>query len=309
MYQRCLSIRMYYAMAYHALGVLRTRYNHAMPAMLLSIQYESIVRRALEEDLEHGDVTTSLLDNVRENVEGRFIAKQGGILCGTEVAASCFTLLDPAATVHFRRMDGTEVNEGDVLGTAHASVGTMLAAERAALNFLQRMSGIATQARNFAKIAEASGIRVVETRKTAPGLRVLEKYAVQTGGGHTHRTDLGQCIMLKDNHFALSRKSPAELVKHACGMASHSARVIAEAVSVEMALEVVEAGAHVVLLDNFSPPDVKKAIDAIGGRAVVEVSGGINESNINDYLIEGVDVLSIGALTHSARPLDISLEI
>jgi nicotinate-nucleotide pyrophosphorylase (carboxylating) len=171
------------------------------------------------------------------------------------------------------------------------------------------MSGIATTARRLAQRAAPHGIRIVETRKTTPGLRMLEKYAVRVGGGYNHRYDMSSAVLLKDNHFALSELDPGDLVRYARRHASHALRVIAEATDPEVVEEVAAAGADVILLDNFTPDEVRWAVRAIAGRAVVEVSGGVTESNLDSYVIPGVDVISMGALTHSYRALDISLEI
>jgi nicotinate-nucleotide pyrophosphorylase (carboxylating) len=197
----------------------------------------------------------------------------------------------------------------------------LLAAERVALNLLQRLSGIASMARRFAERAAPLGIHICETRKTTPGLRLLEKYAVRVGGGFNHRIGLDSAILLKDNHFALAACSPAELLGRVRRQAGHTLRIIAEAQTAQMFSELAVAGANVVLLDNFSPAQVREALELAGspdlagarralglGRVVIEVSGGVNEANLSDYLIPGVDVISIGALTHSALALDISLE-
>jgi nicotinate-nucleotide pyrophosphorylase (carboxylating) len=205
--------------------------------------------------------------------------------------------------------DGGELKDGAEIGEIRGRAATLLAAERTALNFLQHMSGIATVSRRLAQRAAPQGIRIVETRKTTPGLRFLEKYAVQVGGGFNHRYDMASGVLLKDNHFALSRLRPGQLVRHARKNASHALRVIAEAGDPDMVEELADACADVILLDNFTPDEIRVAVRAIAGRCVVEVSGGVNESNLDAYLIPGVDVISIGALTHSVSALDISLEI
>jgi nicotinate-nucleotide pyrophosphorylase (carboxylating) len=218
-------------------------------------------------------------------------------------------LLDNAVDVELYLEDGAELKDGAEIGEVRGRAGSLLAAERVALNFLQRMSGIATTARRLAQRAAPHGIRIVETRKTTPGLRMLEKYAVRVGGGYNHRYDMSSAVLLKDNHFALSELDPGDLVRYARRHASHALRVIAEATDPEVVEEVAAAGADVILLDNFTPDEVRWAVRAIAGRAVVEVSGGVTESNLDSYVIPGVDVISMGALTHSYRALDISLEI
>jgi nicotinate-nucleotide pyrophosphorylase (carboxylating) len=286
------------------------------------LHIEDTVRRALCEDLGHGDITTELLSSLdgvatTDEVSGRFLAKEDGVVCGTKVAACCFELLDGRCSVGFQRDDGELVHTGETIGEVRGPAAAVLGAERVALNFLQRLSGIATFARRLADQAKPQGIRVVETRKTTPGMRVLEKYAVRIGGGYNHRMDLDHAVMLKDNHFALAAKSmaggradvAAEVVRAVKAGASHTMKVIAEAGEPGMVKVLAEAGADVILLDNFTPDQVREAVKQIAGRATIELSGGINASNIGDYLIPGVDVISIGALTHSYRALDISLEL
>jgi nicotinate-nucleotide pyrophosphorylase (carboxylating) len=270
---------------------------------------DDIIRRALMEDLGHGDITTELLPGADRRIAGCLVAKMPGVICGTEVARRCFALLDPACTADMLCADGDEVGAGDVFFRIHALAGAMLAAERVALNFLQRMSGIATLTWRLAQRAMPLGIRVVETRKTTPGLRILDKYAVRTGGGFNHRFDLDSCVMLKDNHFAIGGGDPGAVVRAVKSQCSHTMRVIAEAGDPSMIEPILAGGADVVLLDNFTPELIRSAVVQIAGRAVIEISGGINEANLDDYLIEGVDVISIGALTHSYRAIDISLEV
>jgi nicotinate-nucleotide pyrophosphorylase (carboxylating) len=280
-------------------------YNRTVNWLLV----ESIIRSALLEDIGHGDVSSALLPDPRRQVRGSFLAKTAGVLCGAAVAARCFTLLDEQCAVVCDCNDGAELQPGVVFGAVEGPALSVLAAERVALNFVQRLSGIATQTRRWAQRAAALGIRVVETRKTTPGLRTLEKYAVRVGGGYNHRFDLDSCVMLKDNHFAVAGGAPEELVLRARQQASHTMKVIAEARSPEMAQRLADAGADVVLLDNFSPQQVRETVGLLSGKALVEVSGGVHEANFEQYLIEGVDVISSGALTHSVKALDISLEI
>jgi nicotinate-nucleotide pyrophosphorylase (carboxylating) len=269
---------------------------------------DDIIRAALIEDIGHGDITTALTPGRDTQAEGNFLIKQDGVLCGGPVAARCFEMVDNQVRAAFKP-DGTALVAGDSGGTISGPGGSILTAERVALNFLQRLSGIATMARQLAELAHPAGIRIVETRKTTPGLRTLEKYAVRTGTGYNHRMDLDHAVMLKDNHFALAGMPPAELVKRVVATAPHTMRVVAEAGAPGMVAPLVEAGAHVVLLDNFSPDEIRAAVAEIDGRAVVEVSGGVNAANLREYLIPGVDVISIGALTHSYRALDISLNL
>lgn len=270
---------------------------------------QKIVRIALTEDLGYGDITTSLVPGSATTTTGRFLAKEDGVLCGSEVAALCFSLLDVGANPRFEAKDGDALTSGSYFGEVTAQGTTLLGAERVALNFLQRLSGIATLARCLAELAEPAGIRVVETRKTTPGLRMLEKHAVHVGSGHNHRMGLDSSVMLKDNHFALAGCPPGELVRIVKAKVSHTIKVIAEASEPGMVAQLVEAGTDVVMFDNFTPTEVRESLAVVDGRATVELSGGINEANLADYLIQGVDVISIGALTHSYKSLDISLEV
>ncbi|MDQ3023958.1 MAG: carboxylating nicotinate-nucleotide diphosphorylase [bacterium] len=273
------------------------------------LETDAIVRAALVEDIGGGDVTTELLPEAMCPARGTLLAKAPGVLCGGGVALRCFQLLDEAVKAELFVTDGSELKDGSEIGEIRGSAATLLVAERVALNFLQHLSGVATIARRMAVRAVPHGIRIVETRKTMPGMRALEKYAVQIGGGYNHRHDLSSAVLLKDNHFALSQLSPGDLVRYARANASHALRVIAEATDPELVEELAAAGADVILLDNFAPEEVRLAVRTIAGRAVVEVSGGVNEANLDAYLIPGVDVISIGALTHSVHALDISLEI
>jgi nicotinate-nucleotide pyrophosphorylase (carboxylating) len=271
------------------------------------LQTDKLIRRALDEDIGFGDITTELTPNAAQQISAEFVAKSGGVLCGSLIAGRCFELYCGARTA-FSRSDGDTLDPRISFGTVQGPGGGILTAERVALNFLQRLSGIATQARRLAERAKPHGIRIVETRKTTPGLRMLEKYAVRTGTGYNHRLRLDDCMMIKDNHFALYGGDPAELVRSIKARAGHTLKLIAEAGSIEMVQPLAEAGADVVLFDNFTPEDVRRGVGLVDGRALIELSGGINEGNLDDYLIDGVDVISIGALTHSYQALDISLE-
>lgn len=282
-----------------------TRYNRYVNWLLA----EETIRRALTEDLGHGDITTELLAGADQVVNARFLIKQDGVFCGGPVAKRCFSLLDPACTAAFSMAEGDDAAAGTIAGTVTGPARSVLSAERVALNFLQRLSGIATQARRLAAICQPHGIRVVETRKTTPGLRLLEKYAVRTGGGYNHRMDLDHAVMLKDNHFALAGGDPGDVVRGIKSRVSHTMKVIAEAGDPTMIEPLAVAGADVILLDNFTPDQVRSAIGIINGRAIIELSGGISIANIDQYLIKGVDVISIGALTHSFQALDISLDL
>ncbi|MCC7477034.1 carboxylating nicotinate-nucleotide diphosphorylase [bacterium] len=301
------------------------------------IQADRILRAALSEDLGAGDVTTAMLPDPDTPVSGVFLCKGEGVLAGMKLALRCFSLLDPACTGEQLVAAGSAVHPGQELARVSGPASALLAAERVSLNILQRLSGIASAARRWSQLAAPLGIRIVETRKTTPGLRIFEKYAVAVGGAFQHRYGLDSAVMFKDNHFAISGLEPAALLRCARQRLGHSQRLIAEATDLHMALELALAGADFVLLDNFSPAQVREAVTALRGAAVyearaalsipaqeglppvpagsiaprvgIEISGGISEENLRDYLIEGVDVISSGALTHSVRALDISLEV
>lgn len=277
---------------------------------------DEILKSALREDLGAGDVTSALLPDATLMVRGDFLAKQAGVCAGMEVALRCFSLLDPACRGVVTRPDGDDFEAGETLGTLRGPARAVLGAERVALNLLQRMCGIATLASELAVRAQDYGIRIAETRKTMPGLRLFDKHAVEVGSGFSHRFDLAQCIMLKDNHFAISGLPPREMVERALMSCGHTMKVAAEATSPEMALELAEAGADILMLDNFSPAQVREAVQMLRDTdyeglhpQVIEVTGGITPGNLDNYLIQGVDVISLGCLTHSVKSLDISLEV
>jgi nicotinate-nucleotide pyrophosphorylase (carboxylating) len=272
-------------------------------------QIDPIVAAALSEDIGHGDLSTDLLPGAMREVTGRFVCKESGVLCGGSVAMRCFEQLDPQCRCEFSVADGSPVRPGEMVGAVQGSWAAVLGAERVALNFLQRMSGIASKTRRFAERAAVHGIRIAETRKTTPGLRILEKYAVRCGGGFNHRMDLSDAVMLKDNHFACAGIAPGALVERARKLSGHTVKIVAEAVTVPMAQELAAAGADVVLLDNMSPALITEAVAVVAGRSLIEVSGGITEQNLDQFMIPGVQVISIGALTHSYDALDISLEV
>jgi nicotinate-nucleotide pyrophosphorylase (carboxylating) len=270
---------------------------------------DELLRRALIEDIGSGDVTAELVPEAPRPIRATMVAKDTGILCGGGIAARCFALIDPAVQVQLRIEEGEEIEPGDEIGTVSGRAASILSAERVALNFVQRLSGIASFARSLAQRAAPFGIRIVETRKTTPGLRMIEKYAVKCGSGFNHRFDLASAVMLKDNHFAASGMKPGQLLAEVRRRSGHTQRIICEATTPQMAGELAAGGADIVLLDNMTPEQVRDSVAAIAARSIVEVSGGVNSANLDSYLIPGVHVISIGALTHSFRALDISLEM
>jgi nicotinate-nucleotide pyrophosphorylase (carboxylating) len=275
---------------------------------MISPRTDHLIDLALEEDAGLGDVTSRAIFPPAHRSRAFIDARHELTVCGLEVAARVFARVDPALIVTLTARDGDHVKAGGkVLGVAGPTV-ALLTAERTALNFLQRLSGIATRARAFADAVAGTGVRIVDTRKTTPGWRALEKYAVRCGGCVNHRSSLGEHVLIKDNHIAAAG-SLAKAVKLAQAAAPHLAKIEVEAKTLAEVREAVRAGAEVILLDNMTPAQIRAAVAAIGGAAVVEVSGGVRYETVRDYALPGVDVISIGGLTHSAPAADLGLTI
>jgi nicotinate-nucleotide pyrophosphorylase (carboxylating) len=271
-----------------------------------------VVRTALEEDGAFQDVTTLATVPPEQRGRGAFIAKDQGVLAGLPLAQVAFKTLD--ATVEFQPKldDGARLEYGSLLASVAGPLAPILSAERVALNFLQRLSGTATLTRALVEAVAGLSVRIVDTRKTTPGLRALERYAVRAGGGDNHRFNLADGVLIKDNHIAAGRArdlSLAEIIAEARVGAPHMLRVEIEVERFEEAVEAVEAGADVILLDNMTPQEMGRCVTMIDGRALTEASGGITLENVRAIARSGVDIISSGALTHSAKALDISLEI
>ncbi len=271
------------------------------------IWLDEIVRTALEEDIGPGDLTVEAVVDPGTRAQARIYAKAEGVIAGTQVAARAFQLLDPE--VHFQSVpDGTEVAPGDIVADISGEAAAILSAERVALNFLQRLSGIATETARAAKAAAPYGARIVDTRKTTPGLRALEKAAVRAGGGGNHRLGLYDAVLLKENHIALAGGiGPA--VARAKERVGHMVKIEVEVESLHQVEEALAAGVDAILLDNMSLDEMRRAVEMIAGRAIVEASGGITPERVAEVASCGVDVISLGSLTHSARALDLSLLI
>ena len=274
---------------------------------------ERKVREALEEDIGYGDITSQLV--VPEDVEAvaEVVAKEAGVLAGVEEAEMAFGLL--GAHVIWAMRDGSSIKPGDVVLRARGPARALLAAERTALNFMMRMSGIATATAELVELVKKAGskARVAATRKTAPGLRFFDKKAVEIGGGDTHRLGLDDCVLIKDNHIAIVG-SVAEAVRRAREAISFTKKIEVEVSTPEEALEAARAGADIIMLDNLSPGEVEKALKlleeaGLRSSVLVEVSGRIGPDNIMDYASKDVDIISSGYLTHSARALDFSMRI
>ena len=275
---------------------------------MTDVRTAHLIDFALEEDVGLGDVTSRAIFPAKHRSRAVIDAKQDLVICGLEVAAAVFTRVDPALKVKLLAKDGDRVKQGAAVLRVEGPTVALLAAERTALNFLQRLSGIATQARRFADAVRGTGVRIVDTRKTTPGYRALEKYAVRCGGCFNHRSSLGEHVLIKDNHIAAAG-SLTKAVRLCQAAAPHSAKIEVEAGTLAEVREAVRAGAGVVLLDNMTPDEVRAAVKAIAGLATVEVSGGVKFATLCDYALPGVDVISIGALTHSAVAADLSLTV
>ncbi len=274
-------------------------------------QIEKIIDLALEEDTGRGDITSEAL--IPPNLAGRasLLAKEEGVLAGGEVARIAFLKVDPSLEVEILIQDGNRIKPGDILATVHGRVINILKAERVVLNFLSHLSGVASETARYIARLEGLNVAISDTRKTSPGLRMLEKYAVYAAGGRSHRPDLASGILIKDNHLVALKAKDISL-KDAVALAKEKARsgmkVEVEVNTTSQAQEAVDGGADVIMLDNMSLDDMKLAVDLIPEEIEVEASGGITLDNVREVAMTGVDVISVGAITHSARALDFSLE-
>ena len=278
-----------------------------MNQITMKLQADHLILEALKEDISSEDVTTNSV--MKEAVAGEvdLICKQDGIIAGLEVFERVFTLLDPDTKAELYCKDGEEVKNGQLMGKVKGDIRVLLSGERVALNYLQRMSGIATYTNSVAKLLERSKIKLLDTRKTRPNMRIFEKYAVRAGGGYNHRYNLSDGVLLKDNHIGAAG-SVTKAVQMAKEYAPFVRKIEVEVENLDMVKEAVEAGADIIMLDNMSPEDMKKAVELIDGRAQTECSGNVTKENIARLTEIGVDYISSGALTHSAPILDISLK-
>ncbi|MCH7786345.1 MAG: carboxylating nicotinate-nucleotide diphosphorylase [Chloroflexi bacterium] len=264
------------------------------------------------EDLSIGDPTSDALIPPELTSRAVLIAKAEGVLAGIEVALAVFKRVDPALSVHADIQDGSPLQPQDVIATVQGSASSILRAERTALNFLQRLSGIATETRRYVQAVSGHNCRIIDTRKTTPGFRTLQKYAIRMGGGFNHRRNLGDGILIKDNHIQALRGqglSLGDIVKKAHANASHTIKIEVEVENLDEVKEALDAGAEILLLDNMGLKEMAQAVDMARGRAVTEASGGINLDTIKAVAETGVDLISSGALTHSSKALDISLDL
>ncbi len=278
-----------------------------MNSITMKMQADKLIRMALQEDITSEDVSTNAV--MRSAVKGTvdLIAKEDGIIAGLDVYARVFQILDEKTEISFNFKDGEAVKKGDLLGTVTGDIRVLLSGERVALNYLQRMSGIATYTKQVSKLLEGSKVTLLDTRKTTPNCRVFEKYAVRIGGGCNHRYNLSDGVLLKDNHIGAAG-SVAKAVVMAKEYAPFVRKIEIEVETMEQVKEAVEAGADIIMLDNMTPEMMKEAVELIAGRAQTECSGNITKENIAKILETGVDFVSSGALTHSAPILDISMK-
>ena len=278
-----------------------------MNSITMKMQADKLIRMALQEDITSEDVSTNAV--MRSAVKGTvdLIAKEDGIIAGLDVYARVFQILDEKTQISFNFKDGEAVKKGDLLGTVTGDIRVLLSGERVALNYLQRMSGIATYTKQVSKLLEGSKVTLLDTRKTTPNCRVFEKYAVRIGGGCNHRYNLSDGVLLKDNHIGAAG-SVAKAVVMAKEYAPFVRKIEIEVETMEQVKEAVEAGADIIMLDNMTPEMMKEAVELIAGRAQTECSGNITKENIAKILETGVDFVSSGALTHSAPILDISMK-
>lgn len=276
-------------------------------SITMTLNADDLILQALREDISSEDVTTNAVMPKAQKGEAQLICKQDGVLAGLWVFKRVFELLDENVCVKLNFEDGDMVKNGEIIGTVTGDIRAILSGERTALNYLQRMSGIATYTNSVAKLLEGSKVKLLDTRKTTPNNRIFEKYAVKTGGGYNHRYNLSDGVLLKDNHIGA-----AGGVKEAVLMAKEYApfvrKIEVECETVAMVEEALEAGADIIMLDNMSVEEMQKAVDLIGGKAEIECSGNVTKENIAHYISLGVDYISSGALTHSAPIMDVSLK-
>ena len=278
-----------------------------MNEITMKMQADQLIRMALQEDITSEDVSTNAVMPTATRGTVDLIAKEDGVVAGLEIYARVFKILDEKTEIELHCKDGDEVKKGELMATVTGDIRVLLSGERVALNYLQRMSGITTYTRQVAKLLEGSNVTLLDTRKTTPNCRVFEKYAVRVGGGHNHRYNLSDGVLLKDNHIGAAG-SVAKAVRMAKEYAPFVRKIEIEVETLEQVKEAVEAGADIIMLDNMTPEVMKQAVELIDGRAQTECSGNITKENIQKIREIGVDFVSSGALTHSAPILDISMK-
>lgn len=286
---------------------MRSERKTNMNPITRTLNVDNLLLLALQEDISSEDVTTNAV--MPEACQGtvQLLCKQDGVIAGMEVFARVFTLLDEKTEIIPYVKDGDEVKKGDLLATVNGDIRVLLSGERTALNYLQRMSGIATYTRSVAKLLEGSKTTLLDTRKTTPNMRIFEKYAVKIGGGQNHRYNLSDGVLLKDNHIGAAG-SVTKAIEMARDYAPFVRKIEVECENIDMVREAADAGSDIIMLDNMTPAQMKEAVAVINGRSKTECSGNVTKENIATILDTGVDYVSSGALTHSAPILDVSLK-
>lgn len=270
-------------------------------------QVDSIISLAMNEDIGTGDITTLSTIPADKNAFGRFIAKEDMIICGIDLAKYVFSKVDTSIEFTANFKDGDKVVKGDIIATVSGNAQNVLTGERTALNFMQRLTGIATRTASAVAEIEGTNAKIADTRKTTPGMRVLEKYAVRTGGGTNHRFNLADGVLIKDNHIAVSGGITAA-IKNARNTIPHTLKIEVEVETIEQLNEALEAGADIIMLDNMTNEMMSECVKITNGRAILEASGNMGEKSLREVAATGVDIISIGALTHSVKAADISLK-
>ncbi len=278
-----------------------------MNKITMTLNVDHLIKEALQEDISSEDVTTNAVMKEAVTGEVQLICKQDGVIAGLDVFRRVFEILDENVKIDFYCKDGDEVKKGELMGVVTGNIRALLSGERVALNYLQRMSGIATYTHSVAKLLEGTKTKLLDTRKTTPNMRIFEKYAVRVGGGYNHRYNLSDGVLLKDNHIGAAG-SVTKAVEMAKEYAPFVRKIEVEVENLDMVREAADAGADIIMLDNMTPEDMKEAIRIIDGRAETECSGNVTKENIDRLTSLGVDYISSGALTHSAPVLDISLK-
>lgn len=269
---------------------------------------DEIIKNAVEEDINYIDVSTDYLIDENQSGTARLLSKADGVLCGLGVALRVFELLDPSFRAEVFKNDGDEIKKGDIIATLEGKTVFLLKGERTALNLVQHMSGIATQTRQAAELCRGTKAMITDTRKTLPGLRALQKYAVVCGGGKNHRFNLSDGAMLKDNHIDAGG-GITNAVNALRSKLGHMVKIEVETRNLDEVQEALSVGADIIMLDNMDCAQMKKAVEIVNGRALLEASGGITLENLREIALTGVDIISLGALTHSVKAFDISMKL
>jgi nicotinate-nucleotide pyrophosphorylase (carboxylating) len=280
--------------------------------MLTETAIDTVVRMALDEDSPWGDITSEAMIPTDARATAALVAREPGVLSGIDVFVATMRAVDGALDIETHRRDGDTFDRGTTIATVEGAARSILRAERVALNLVQRMSGIATQTRRYADAVGGTGARVVDTRKTTPGLRALERHAVRSGGGHNHRFSLSDAVLAKDNHLAVLTAGGGDLtgaLKAARSTLPHTVHLEVEVDRIEQIEPVLAGGVDTIMLDNFTVEQLREGVRLVAGRAIVEASGNVSLETIGDIARTGVDVISVGALTHSVRAIDLGLDV